>query len=122
MYQITIVDSYAPTCSFVSGLDAEPVLPSTGQGSENQRPEGGKVDTAALPWWSPGFSVFAFSVLVTERVSDLYNFGCTQMSERFRVPLWHVAPRTEEKQANYSSWKALRQAEGSCKYYTPFPA
>ena len=44
---------------------------------------------------------------MTEGVSDLYHFSCTQMSKSFRVPLWHVAPTTERKemQTNYSSRK-----------------
>lgn len=93
MDQIATVSSYTPTC-FVSGLDAEPVLPCTGQGSRNKCPGGGH---SALLQQSPRLGVFGFSVLITERVSDLYHFGCAQMSERFRVPLRHVAPRTERK-------------------------
>ena len=63
---------------------------------------------------SPRFGVFGFSVLMTEGVSDLYHFSCTQMSKRFRVPLWHVAPMADRKemQTNYSTWKTLNQLKG----------
>ena len=67
---------------------------------------------------SPRFGVFGFSVLITEGVSDLYNFSCTQMSKRFRVPLWHVAPTTDRK-GNANKLFELENpesAEGSSEY------
>lgn len=50
------------------------------------------VDTGASLRSSPSSGILGFSALITEGVSDLYHFSCTQMSERFCVPLWHVAP------------------------------
>lgn len=94
-HQITTVDSYAPACKFCFGMRRRPRAPEDWWGPGNHhRPGGGRQEagTGALPRPSPGLGVFAFAVLVAERVSDLDNFGCTQMPERFRVPLRHVAP------------------------------
>lgn len=40
-YQIAIVSSHSPICSFVSGSDTEPNLPRTGKCSRNKRPDSG---------------------------------------------------------------------------------
>lgn len=41
------------------------------------------VDAGASLRKSPRSGVLGFSVLITEGVSDLYHFSCTQMSKRF---------------------------------------
>ena len=51
MYQIATVNSHPPTCSFVSGLDTEPVCPRSEKGSRNKRPDGGHSCAASVITW-----------------------------------------------------------------------